>query len=486
MEEILQQAFDPERFRRDGYQLVDRLAAFLDAALAGRDERALNWRSPEAQLRFWEEDGLQAERGRSSPEELFEQVLSASVHLQNPNYMGHQISPPVPVAALAGLLGDFLNNGMGVYEMGAPATAIERMIVQQVARKLGLGASADGVLTSGGSLANLTALLAARSVKGDGVWRKGQGERLALMVSAEAHYCVDRAVRIMGWGEEGIIKVPVDERFRMRTELLPQCLEEARAKGLRVIAVVGSACTTSTGTFDDLNAIAGFCAAERLWFHVDGAHGAALAFSGKYRHLVRGLERADSVVMDFHKMLLTPSVTTALLFRNGKHSYATFVQQGHYLWNRDEEEEWYNLAKRTFECTKLMLSVKVYSIVRTYGWELWDQYVTTVTGLGRRFAALIGERENFELAVDPDCNIVCFRYRPPGAAAGEVDRLNEKIREVILKEGRFYLVQTRLRNAAWLRCTLSNPFTTAEHLQELLETVETLADAFHKPGRSTL
>ncbi len=469
MDDLLLKAYDPEQFRRQGHELVDLLADYLGDALAGRDERTLRWQPPEAQYQAWQRD---AGRDGGAPLELFEQVLAASVHLQNPRYMGHQMSPPAPVAALVGLLGDFLNNGMGVYEMGAPATALERLVTEAVAARLGMGPAAGGVLTSGGSLANLTALLAARSVKGDGVWRHGHRKRLALMVSEEAHYCVDRAARIMGWGEEGIIKVPVDERFRMRTELLPACLQAARERGLQVIAVVGSACTTSTGSFDDLHAIADFCAAHDLWFHVDGAHGGALAFSGAFREVVSGIERADSLALDFHKMLLTPSITTALLFRDGRHAYGTFAQQGQYLWSKDEEAEWYNLAKRTFECTKLMLSVKVYSILRTYGWELFDQYVTRVCDLGRRFGALIRETPDLELATDPACNIVCFRYRPPGMSEEEADTVNQNIRQNLLENGRFYFVQTKLRGHTWQRCTLTNPFTTEEHLRELLGKLE--------------
>jgi len=469
MNDLLQQAYDPNTFRRQGHELVDRLADFLEQALDDRDARALRWQAPDTHYQNWKRDAGRAVG--NDPLHLFEEVLAASIHLQNPRYMGHQISPPAPVAALAGLLGDFLNNGMGVYEMGAPATAIERLVTEAVAGRLGMGADAGGVLTSGGSLANLTALLAARSVKGDGVWRQGHRQRLALMVSEEAHYCVDRAVRIMAWGEEGIIKVPVDERLQMRTELLPACLAQAREAGLQVIAVVGSACTTSTGSFDDLNAIADFCAANELWFHIDGAHGGALAFSGAYRSVVSGIERADSLALDFHKMLLTPSVTTALLFREGRHAYATFAQQGQYLWSKDEETEWYNLAKRTFECTKLMLSVKVYSILRTYGWELFDQYVTRVCRLGERFGVLIDAAPGLELATDPTCNIVCFRYRPPGMTEEETDVVNQAIRRTLLEEGRFYIVQTRLRNHNWLRCTLTNPFTTEAHLKELLEAV---------------
>lgn len=470
MKDLLKQAYDPENFRQWGHQLVDFLSDQLLRAQAGEDPHAISWEPPESAYEYWKKEG---EGGPNpAPLELFQEVLRQSVHLHNPRYMGHQISPPAPVTVLAGLLGDFMNNGMGVYEMGSAATAIERVVVKMVARRIGFGEAADGVLTSGGSLANLTALLAARSIKGGDVWRDGHREPLALMVSEEAHYCVDRAARIMGWGEAGIIKVPVDDQFRMRTELLPEYFERARVAGRRVIAVVGSACSTSTGSFDDLEAIADFCEQQGLWFHIDGAHGAPAAFSKKYASLVSGMERADTVAMDFHKMLMTPSVTTALIFRNGANAYDTFHQQGQYLWNRDEEAEWHNLAKRTFECTKLMLSVKVYSLLRTYGWNLIDEYVTTVIDNGRRMAALIRAQPDLELAISPPCNIVCFRYRTAETPPAQPDEINEELRQHLLEDGRFYIVKTKLKGETWLRCTLTNPFTTETHLKELLSEVE--------------
>lgn len=474
--DMIQQAFDAENFRQAGHELIDLLAGFLAETTSGEAAQALPWMAPEQQSQLWQQD-YEQERG-SPPAALFAKILAHSIRVHHPRYMGHQISPAAPVAALASLVDGFLNNGMGVYEMGQAGTAIERLVVNQVAAQMGFGPQAGGVLTSGGTLANLTALLTARSIKAPSpVWQEGQQEKLALLVSEEAHYCVDRAARIMGWGEGGIIKVPADAQYRLRTELLAASVEKARQQGRTVIAVVGSACSTSTGSFDDLNAIADFCAAEGLWFHVDAAHGGALVFSPRHRSLLAGLERADSVAMDFHKMLLIPSITTALVFREGSHAFHTFSQRAQYLWNRDAEEEWHNLARRTFECTKLMMSLKVYALLRTYGPELWEQYLGRVMNLGQEFAALAREAEGFELAVEPQCNIVCFRYCPPALEGEALDALTEAIRRAIVEDGRFYIVKTRLRGHDYLRVTLSNPFTAAQHLKELLELVRGLGES---------
>ncbi len=471
---LLDRAYDPEQFRKEGHQLVDLLADYLAAARTEPGAPAIAWRPPAEQYDHWAAGGKTA--GDASLSAFFAEVLDGSVKIHRPQYMGHQLSPTAPAAALAGLLGDFLNNGMGVYEMGAPATAIERVVVKKVARAMGMPDAADGLLTSGGTLANLTALLCARSLKvSPPVWREGGGAQLALLVSEQAHYCVDRAVRIMGWGEDGIVKIPVDDQFRMRTDQLEAGLARARSAGRQVIAVVGSACTTATGAFDDLSAIADFCSRHDLWFHIDGAHGAAAVFSDRYRHLVAGLDRADSVAMDFHKMLMTPAIATALIFRDGRHAFHTFSQQADYLWKKEREEEWYNLAKRTFECTKLMMGVKVYTLIRTYGLELFDAYVTRVNDLGKVFGELVAAHPDFELAAAPQCNIVCFRYRNAAHDARQRDEHNARIRQAALENGQFYLVQTRLNGQTWLRVTLTNPFTEPAHLQGLLAHLSQLA-----------
>lgn len=473
---VLETAFDPAAFRVSGHHLVDLLADYLERI--GKDDTpVIDWRPPAQAFERWQA-AFQPGAGQGAIGPLLETVLAESIHLHHPRYMGHQVSPAAPVATLASLLCDWLNNGMGVYEMGIVGTTMERVLIKSVAGVMGFGDTADGFFTSGGTLANLTALLAARSSKAPGkIWEEGVKGPLALMVSEEAHYCVDRAARIMGWGSAGVIKIPVNDQFQMRTELLSDYLEEARANGITVVAVVGSACSTSTGAFDDLEAIGAFCAANNLWFHVDGAHGAALAFSKKYKDLVQGMTLADSVAMDFHKMLHVPAVTTALIFKEGKEAYHTFNQRAQYLWAEAEAEEWHNLAKRTFECTKLMMGLKVFTLLQTYGYAFFDETVTRVCDLGLAMGELIEAHPHFELACPPQCNIVCFRYCREGLSLADRDLLNQKIRQALLEEGSFYIVQTQLRGATWLRTTFTNPFTTPDDLKALLHKLEGFADS---------
>ncbi|RYU93881.1 pyridoxal phosphate-dependent decarboxylase family protein [Emticicia agri] len=467
MESPLQKAFSSDSFRQQAHTLVDLLADYLEQVQSGSLETVIPYKDPEENLTFWQED---YEQGQGDVTEFFRKTINHSIHLHHPRYMGHQVTPPVPVSALAGMLTGLLNNGMAVYEMGLVSNPLERILSELLAQKIGFDNHANGLLTSGGTLANLTALLAARAAKTD-VWENGNTEHLAVMVSEEAHYCIDRAARIMGMGSEGIIKVPTNERLQIRTNLLEQYYQEATDKGLQVIAIVGSACSTSTGSYDDLEAIAAFAQKHQLWFHADGAHGGAVVFSDRYKHLIKGMNQADSVVIDWHKMLMAPALTTALIFKRGDDAFKTFQQKAQYLWANQHSKDWFNSGKRTFECTKLMMSVKVYAILKAHGEQIFTDNVEYLYDLGKTFATLVKARPNFELALEPESNIVCFRLLHESASLNE---LNANIRKRILEEGKFYIVQTTLGDKLYLRVSIMNPLTTETDLVALLDEVERL------------
>lgn len=468
MKKILSEVYDPQKFKEIAHELVELLGNHLEES---HEKKILvqNWKEPTDLLAFWK----QYELDKQEPMQFFKDVIHGSVNVHHPQYIGHQVSPPAPLASLAGFIGAFLNNGMAVYEMGAAGTAIEKIVIDGMNKKIGYDENSDGFITSGGTLANLTALLSARQAMIDeDIWEEGLNEKLGVMVSSEAHYCVDRSVRIMGMGSQGMIKIPVNDQYAMKTELLEAHFNKAKEQGIRVIAVVGSAPSTSTGMYDDLEAIADFCKKKKLWFHVDGAHGGAAIYSKKYQHYLKGLERADSVVIDGHKMLMTPTIMTFLLFKNKKHSQATFKQRAQYL--LINEEDWYNIAGKSFECTKRLMSIQFYVILKYYGEEVFDEFVTTLYDLGQTFAQVIKEEKDFELALQPDTNIVCFRYHPQGVEGEALNQLNRKIRQNLLEEGAFYLVQTLLKEEIFMRTTIMNPMTQQSDFELLLDKIKAM------------
>lgn len=465
----LQQAFSPDSFRQNAHTLVDLLADYLESAQNQTLESVIPYKEPDESLAFWQAD---YERGAGNIYDFFKNVIEKSTHLHHPRYMGHQVTPPLPITAIASMLSGLLNNGMAVYEMGLVSNPLERILSELLAKKIGFDQNSSGLLTSGGTLANLTALLAARAAKTD-VWEEGNNEKLAVMVSEEAHYCIDRAARIMGMGSEGIIKVPTNERLQIRTNLLEKYYNEATEKGYKVICIVGSACSTSTGSYDNLEEIAVFAQKYNLWFHVDGAHGGAVVFSEKYKHKVNGIEQADSVVIDWHKMLMNPALATALIFKRDEDAFKTFQQKAQYLWANQHSKDWFNSGKRTFECTKLMMSLKIYSILKAHGEQIFTENVEYLHGLAEKFANLVKKRQNFELAIEPESNIVCFRLVSPKCNLNE---LNSSIRKHLLQEGEFYIVQTTLKENVYLRVSLMNPLTTETDLNVLLDEIERIGN----------
>lgn len=465
---LLKTAYSSGNFRKRGHELIDQLADHLEASLNEKSAKVIRWNLPEDEYTYWKEFLANGDAAQ-----LFPEIVKHTTHVHNPKYIGHQVCPPAPLASLSGLISALLNNGMAVYEMGMAPSAIERVITEFICSKIGYNDNSRGFLTSGGTLANLTALLSARKAKvEDDVWNKGSNDDLGIMVCEEAHYCVDRAAKIMGLGEKGIIKIPATPGFSMDTSQLEPYYRKARAEGITVFAIVGSAPSTATGIYDDLETIANFSKKHDLWFHVDGAHGGASIFSPKYKHTVKGIAQADSVVIDGHKMMMMPTITTALLYKDGNHSHATFSQKADYLLNKSRDEDWYNLAKRTFECTKTMMSIQWYTLLKTYGEGIFDEYLTTLYDLGHQMAEMIEIDSQFKLAVKPMSNIVCFRYFDNSLNNSELNQLNKHIRQQILEEGEFYIVQTKLNGIHYLRITIMNPFTTIAHLKQLLKKVK--------------
>jgi len=460
----IRDAYDPERFRADGHRLIDALADQLTRWHA-RDGVVLPWRDPQAAREAWRELGA----GELVHDLV--RVARASTALANPRCMGHQVPPPVPAGVLAETVSALLNNGMAVAEMGPAGVPIELAVIDWMCAKLGMPAGAGGVMTSGGSLGNLTALLAMRQAHaGFDVWRAGAhaGPPLAVIVSDEAHYSVARTLRIMGWGDGGAIAAPVDAKHRLTGAAVERALAGSRDDDRRVIGIVAAAGSTATGAYDPLDELADVAARHELWLHVDAAHGGGAALSPTQRAKLRGIERADSVVWDAHKLLMMPALVTAVIFKREAHAYEAFAQQASYLFaGSHPDETWWDLGQRSLECTKRMMAVELWATLRAHGEAWFGEVVDRQYALAQELAAKLDAAPDFELAIAPESNIVCYRHRPVGVA--DLDAHNRALRMRLVEDGRFYIVGTQLANGYHLRSTLMNPLTESRDLDELLE-----------------
>jgi len=460
-------AYDAERFRGEGHRLIDAIADAL-ARWHRREGVVLPWRAPDDALSSWSRQGF----GGIDIVYQLRRIMSASTALANPRCMAHQVPPPLPGAALAELVSAILNNGMAVYEMGPAAVPIELSVIEWMAQTLGYREGAGGVLTSGGSLGNLTALLAMRQAHaGFDVWSEGAhaGPPLAVITSSEAHYSVARTLRIMGWGDEGVIVAPVDEAHRLRASAVESALARADRRVIGIIAASGS---TATGAFDPLDELADVAERHGLWLHVDAAHGGGVALSRGHRGKLAGIARADSVVWDAHKMMMMPALVTAVIFKQRGHTYEAFAQEASYLFgplseDGAPEDTWWDLGQRTLECTKRMMAIEVWTALRVHGEDFFGDVVDRLIVLAAELAARVSNADDFELALEPELNIVCYRHRPTGAT--DLDTHNRELRRRTVEDGRFYVVGTQLPGGYFLRSTIMNPLTEPSDFDDLLE-----------------
>jgi L-2,4-diaminobutyrate decarboxylase len=468
--------FNPEDFRKEGHILVDTLSDYLKDALSGSDIPVLPWNDPDQLAEIFSFD---SSGGDKEPLDLFlKRIISYSNHLHHPRYIGHQVTPPLPVTVLAQFCTTLLNNGAAIYEMGPVNMAMERNVINRFGALIGYNTKYDGIFTHGGTAGNLTAMLAARQAKTDyNIWEEGvkDNKKPGFIISEQAHYSIGRNVKIMGLGNDSIVKIPYDPHFRMRTDILEEVKLKAEKKGIKVISVIASSCSTATGSYDDLEAIADFCEKHGLWMHVDGAHGMGVLFSEKYRNRVDGIERADSVVIDFHKMFLVPALNTLVMFKDGESSYETFAQKASYLFQKSQNNVWYNSAIRTIECTKSALGIIAYTALKYYGKTYYNEYIDSRYDLALTFASMVKSDHQFELAVEPESNIVCFRYAPEGYNDITLNQINAGIRDKIIKEGSYYIVQVELGGIIWLRVTIINPVTSEADLETLLHRIKRVA-----------
>ncbi len=340
------------------------------------DSPVLNWTDPQTAIRDAESWLTQSAIGGDSTlierlTAILRKMLSSGQNLHHPHYIGHQVPASVPLAGLFDAVSSITNQVMAIYEMGPWATAVEHALVRALCGKIGwLPDHSSGLLTHGGSLANLTALLTARNVSLPGSWETGIPSGAALVTHADAHYCVTRSAGILGLGSRQVVKVALDEHRRMDPRDLDSVLRRLTADGCRVMAVSACACATPTGAFDRLEEIADICRKHSVWLHVDAAHGGGLLMSRRYRARLAGIERADSVVWDAHKMLFVPALCAAVLYRNHEHRFETFRQNAPYLFDPSMPGMAdIDSGMRTVECTK-----------RATGFGLWGLWSLMVAG----------------------------------------------------------------------------------------------------------
>jgi len=464
--------------------VLDKLCAYLASSQEGHEKTIIQQPAEEIakqlQLEKWVRDG------GLNPESValfLDAYLANTQHLHHPHYIGHQVAVPHVASGIADFIHGVINNPMAIYEMGPAAAVIERFLLNWMLDKIGwfkgthladfskIESNGGGVLTHGGSLANLTALSAARAAIAPDAWTEGTPSDLVVLAPEEAHYSIARSLSIMGMGQDSIIPIAVNELKIMKPEALLPAYQNAMSAGKRIMAIVANACTTATGLYDPLDEIGHFCQEHSIWYHIDGAHGASALISDKEKHLLNGVERADSMIWDAHKMLRTSSLCAAVLFKDHKMMEKTFQQKGSYLFH-DKEEIGFDTLPYTVECTKAAIGTKLFWVLAAEGEKGITKYIDDTYQNTRDFYQIISQDQDFYCPYIPEANILCFQY----TKFGTDNDFQLQIRNEIVRRGNFYITSTEFNNVRYLRLTVMNDLTKESHIKALIKEIVTVAD----------
>jgi L-2,4-diaminobutyrate decarboxylase len=434
------------------------------------------------------EDGTPLEAVLSDIEQT---VLAHSVVVSHPHCIAHLHCPPLIPALAAELLVSATNQSMDSWDQSPAATPIEQLVVRWLGGEFGFGRECDGIFTSGGTLSNLMGLMLAREhyARERLGWNVQQcglppdAVRWRIVTSAAAHFTIRQAAALLGLGEEAVVAIPTDEAYRVDLRALEARLTLLRRADLLPIALVATAGTTDTGSIDPLPEMASLAARERLWFHVDAAYGGAVILSPRYRPFLAGIQAADSIAVDFHKLLYQPISCGAFLVKDAR-CFELMRRHADYLNPREDESEGVqNLVTKSVQTTRRFDALKVLVCLRTLGRKSLAELIQRPIDLATRVAALISEDPSFELAHRPMLSALLFRYRtaaaigsPPNSPSGEVriNRVNRLIRRKLREEGTAMLAETKQSGKTYLKMTLINPRTTLSHLAAILLRIKEL------------
>jgi len=398
-------------------------------------------------------------------DELDDVYLRDAVYFHHPRYLAHLNCPVVIPALLGEAVLSAVNSSLDTWDQSAGGTLIERRLVDWTAERIGFGPHADGVFTSGGSQSNLHALLLAREEAGAPL------SRLRVFASAAAHFSVRKSAKLLGLPPEAVVSVDVDADRRMRPAALDRELERCRRDGYVPMAVVATAGTTDFGSIDPLPEIADRCAAAGVWLHVDAAYGCGLLVSPTRRHLLAGVERADSVTVDFHKSFFQPVSSSAVVVRDGRTLRHATYHADYLNPARMAEQGIPNQVDKSLQTTRRFDALKLWLTLRIMGpdavGELFDEVVD------RAAAAwdMVSEDPRFEVVARSALSTVVFRYLPTGDGRVHADAANLHAREALAAAGAAVVASTTVDGRHFLKFTILNPETTLDDVAAVLELV---------------
>jgi glutamate/tyrosine decarboxylase-like PLP-dependent enzyme len=425
----------------------------------------------------------------SEPQDVYAEVrrdiMPYAMNTTHPRFWAWYMGSSTVLAALADLLAATMNPNLGGGNHAAPL--VEKQVLDWIRAMVGFPVAASGLLTSGASMANFSALAVARnSACGFDVRRKGvlaAPGPLTAYASTEIHSCNQKAIETLGLGSDGLRRIPVGADYRIDMAALRERVAADRAEGRVPFCVIATAGTINTGAIDDLHAVADFCAQEGLWFHVDGAIGAVAVLADNVRDQLAGMERADSIALDLHKWMHIPFEAGCVLVRDAAAHRDAFALVPEYL---QREADGRGMASGNLwfsdyglQLTRQFRALKVWMSIKEHGLERFGRMIARNVEQARYLAELVSASEGLELTAPIGLDIVCFRYNPGGLDTEALNRLNQQLLVELQESGIAAPSYTTLDGAWCLRVAISNHRSRFEDFDVLIEAVLHIGDRIH-------
>ena len=417
-------------------------------------------------------------------ERAIEYFLKDSLSVHHPQCVAHLHCPSLVVSQAAEVLINATNQSMDSWDQSPSATIIEIKLIEWLRAQVGYPAGDAGVFTSGGTQSNLMGLMLARdafyqrqghSVQQHGI--TGDLRKIKVLCSENAHFSVQKNMALLGHGYQSVVQVKSDEFARMDVSDLKAKLAQADANCEQILAIVATAGTTDAGAIDPLREIAGIAAERNIWVHVDAAWGGALLLSEKYRDYLDGLERVDSVTLDFHKQYFQTISCGAFLLKDERH-YELMRYQAAYLNSEfDEEAGVPNLVSKSLQTTRRFDALKLWMGLEALGQKQYAAIIDHGVTLAQEVAKFVTSAPRLELVMQPQLASVLFRYRPEQLTdTAQIALFNQRIGDALLDSGRANVGVTENQGITCLKLTLLNPTVTLEDVKVLLALVEKTAN----------
>ncbi|QHZ48814.1 pyridoxal phosphate-dependent decarboxylase family protein [Bacillus sp. NSP9.1] len=405
-------------------------------------------------------------------------IVKSSMNPLSPNYMGHMDSIPTLMSCLGEFVSTSVNNNMLSLEMSPVFSKMEVQLMGTIARMFGYDDNSGGVMTSGGSLANLQALAAARNhqlkVKESGLF--DLSEQPVIFASDVSHTSLHKAAMLLGLGTSSIIPVKSNSDSKMDLDDLKKKISQAKNEGKLPFAIAATAGTTVTGSIDPIRSIADIAKENRLWLHVDAAYGGALIFSEAYRYKLNGIEMADSITFNPQKWMYIAKTCAMVLFKNRGVLETDFRISAPYM----NETDFTNLGEISVQGTRHADILKLYLSLQHIGLKGYRELLHGSLALKDEFINQVKQRHYLELSGEPDTNVVCFRGIPQGLDEAQRDNWNLELQQFLLNEENVFFSLPAFRGNRWLRAVLLNPFISNTLIQRVFEKI----DEFYAQGIS--